>query len=375
MKNALISTDDGKIYAASKIITEKYVITDKEQEIAHVLTDNNYIINSFTPNCIKLLNIPPDLTNINLDITKYISEIRKNIYLYDNHIDLNENKNNTENTNISSPRKSSIRVKRNLISKTFENGKKKLITWNIFDIYGKAPEKKSLSKFINSELREEFNRNKYLEEDTADFKRISFNIEDNKKITSSKLLNSNIIHFIDLKDLNSEKSNSDIHPTQHKDYECLKLKNNAKTGKKFYLTINEIKIGESKIGYIFKFESYNKNNTKYYSIYSSSFSPKKSQIKPDNDNEKSIRSDISFAAKNPSNKTKQKLIIFNKTSENPNGIDLGLDITFIPKLENEFYFDSERMSYRQFNIDEKDINNKISDNLLREEAEKKLFDY
>ena len=200
-----------------------------------------------------------------------------------------------------------------------------------------------------------------------------------KNIKSSELLNEKTNNFNEQKDLNIAKYSSDINLkkyTECNECESNNPKNMIKKTKNFYLTINEVKINDSKIGYIFKFESYNENNTKNYSIINSSISHKNiSKIKVEHsDIEISGMSEMSFIPKISKNNLK-KQIIFNRTSENPNGIDLGLNLTFIPKLskESEFYFDPERMSYRKININDKNKNYKIFDNILKEEAEKKIL--
>ena len=373
MKNALISTEQGKIYGVSKIgIKDKNI----EQENAYVLTDRNFIINSFTPNSIKLLNLHQSLSYLNLDITNYISEIRKSIYLCEENTDFKEKKNNYENVS-HNHRKNSVQSrntlqrKRNLIIQKFEK-EKQLINWKIYDIYGKAPEKKRFSRYIRSDLKEEFyNYNKLLKEENGDKKFINEYNENIKKLNSSSFLThyNYLEHDDDI--VNSELS-------QRKSKEIIDFnfnsKNNIKQMKQFYLTVNEIKIGDSKIGFIFKFESINKNIVPNYLINSSNISYiKKSQIKVDhNDNENSGISELSFIA-NPK-KIEQNNIIFNKTSENPNGVDLGLNLTFLPKLSKIFYFDSEKIAYKQINKDSQNINDySLFYNNIKEQAKKKVI--
>ena len=377
MKIVLVSNEDGKIFGVSKIITENYSITDIEQEIAYVLTDKDFVISSFTPNSTKLLNLQLNLTHLNLDITSYIFEMRKEIYLYEEHNtntinDFKEAKSdNGEESKSRLRRKTTVRT--NLIRKSYisekqkENGKK-LITWNIYDIYGKAPHKRRLSKNIRQDLKEQFiNYNKNLEEEN----KLSSTYGQNtiKKNSSYKnRLKNNIKH------LKNENEGSEISPRKNQ----FEFKKNVIH--KFYLNVNEIKMGEEKIGYIFKFEPKGKNNTIDFSLNTTSgVSPtnKKSKIAQKNDFsdiEKSELSTISFSPYNVPKKSDAKKIIFNKTPDNPGGIDLGLDTTFIPKLhkENEFYLDADRLSYKQINKFEKEKNYKKSDNILREQAEKKI---
>ena len=380
MKIVLVSSEDGKKYGVSKIITENYTINDIEQEVAYVLTDKDFVINSFTPNSTKLLNLQMNLTHLNLDITNYIHEMRREIYLYEennanNANDLKEIKNEDGKEGESNiKRKATVRT--NLVRKSYinentkENGKK-LITWNIYDIYGKAPHKRRLSKNIRQDLKEQFNNyNKNLEEESGFGQNIF------KKNSASKSRMKSDIKY--LKDENEDKMGSDI-STKRSQFE---FKKNAIH--KFYLNINEIKMGEAKIGYIFKFEpKNNNNNTMDYSLNTISGISQnnlKSKVPQKNDFseiEKSNFSSISFSPINVPKKSDTKKIIFNKTQENPGGIDLGLDTTFIPKLlkENRFYLDAERLSYKQISKFEKDKNYKLSDKILREEAEKKISEF
>ena len=263
-----------------------------------------------------------------------------------------------------------------MISQLIKNEKKKLITWDIFDIYGRAPKKKRLTRIIKPDLREEFQKKKLFEEYNEEYKYLSSFM---KNLKSSELLNEKNNNFNEQKDLNNAKYSSDINikkNTECNECESNNSKNMIKKAKNFYLTINEVKINDSKIGYIFKFESYNENNTKNYSIFNSGISHKNiSKIKVEHsDIEISGMSEMSFVPKISKNNL-LKQIIFDRTSENPNGIDLGLNLTFIPKLskENEFYFDPERMSYRKININDKNKDYKIFDNILKEEAEQKIL--
>ena len=317
MKNVLAYSEEGELLGISRIIADNYLISNKEQEIAYVLTDINFIINSFTPNSIKLLNLQLSSTNSNLDITKYISELKKDLYLYEEHDDSKKHKINGEyeNKNQESFRKSILKIKTNLISKKYiNNHNRKLINWNIFDIYGKTIDNARLSKLYITDLNDGFTHNNKGEDDDSYI--------ENKLYKTSRSINTmGKIEKFSNKDLNPEKLNVDNSS----------IKTNRKLLKKFYLTVNEIKIGEIKVGYIFKFESFLKNNSPYYSMGSSNVSPHKMKKRNSghSDNEKSNISEISFI---PKKNVEHKKIIFYKNSENENqtGIDLGLDNSFIP---------------------------------------------
>ena len=74
------------------------------------------------------------------------------------------------------------------------------------------------------------------------------------------------------------------------------------------------------------------------------------------ENEKTEISYISFNQSIKPTESKQiSQIVFNVTNENPNGVNLGLDATFVPKIkkENNFTIDINKMSFKQFyQIDE-----------------------
>ena len=386
MKNALVSTEEGKIYGVAKIITESYAINDQNQKIAYVLTDNNFIINSFTSNSSKLLNLEFSLSNLSLDITKYIQEMRKDLYFYE---DIKNNSNTEikgrknfeeENKNDKITTKSTLEKKTNMIKRAYItiNNKRKKITWNIFDIYGKAPGRIRLSRNIRSDLREEFinYNNKGEEEESKNYSSIDGN--ENHLHGSSKTL-----ILKNKKCINDNYKNENLYEEKYNSYTSAKKEKEKEKGieaskfkkisKNFYMTINEIKLKETKIGFIFKFESPKKNSSMNYSI-NSNINSNPIKLKANNETEKPENiSEISFAYQK---KIEQNKIIFNKTDENPNGVDLGMDLSFIPKIEkeNEFYFDADRMAFRQIKVFENNNNYKLYYKILREEAEQKIID-
>ena len=378
IKNALVSTEEGKIYGVSKIITENYLINDQSQEIAYVLTDEKFIINSFTPNSSKLLNLQLSISDLNLDITQYIQEMRKDLYLYEENTNYEKGKKNTEEFKDKRKlsKKTTLATKTSLIKNSYilEKDKKKKITWNLYDLYGKAPEPKRLSRNIRSDLREDFQN--YNKQDEEELNNTSSSDENNNLKSSKTLtLRKNVQENSKNENSNEEKYNSFLSQKKNENERGKELDsvNFKKINKNFLLTIKEIKLGDKKVGFIFKFESTNKinNNSKNfsYSIINYIISKK---LKTNSDTEKSDISEMSFAYHK---KAEPKKIIFNKTEENKNGVDLGLDITFIPKLdkENEFYLDVERMSYKQINVYDKNKNYKLSHKILREQAEQKIM--
>ena len=367
LKNILVSSEEGELLGISRIITDNYLKNNKEQEIAYVLTDQNFMINSFTSNSINLLNFQISSSNLNLDITKYISELNKDLYLCEEYDDSKKSKINGqhENKNLESFRKKILQKKTNLISKLFlNNNNKKLITWNIFDIYGKPPENSKISKYYRTSLTEGFDC--YHKGEDEDFS------NENKNNNLYKSFNLRVTNEKNNKDLNNDDN---VIIRHDKITDSIYVK---KLLKKFYMTIKEINIGEIKVGYIFKFELIKKNNYPFFSVGSSILPPNKnkSRISVQSDNEKSDNSEISFI---PKKKIEQKKIIFHVISgdENQAKIDLGLDFSFIPKLdkEKEFFFDAERMSYKQYDLIGTNKLQNVSNNILREQAEQKVIKF
>jgi PAS domain S-box-containing protein len=117
----LVSSEDEKIYAIGKIITDNKTPTELEQEIIYVLTDKNLIIQNFTPNAPKLLYLYSSAINNNLDITDFIKEFNED-YI-SNMDDLEEIKesnisNFTNFTNNTTKRKMKY-IKTEIIKKCF----------------------------------------------------------------------------------------------------------------------------------------------------------------------------------------------------------------------------------------------------------------
>ena len=148
---------------------------------------------------------------------------------------------------------------------------------------------------------------------------------------------------------------------------------------KFVLSLSEVKFGETKIGYIFRFEVF--DPTKSYSdvsnINTTTKGTKFGLTKPPTIKDKTelMSSDISLMSFSPNMaKPAAPQVLFNVTNENPNGINLGLDNTFIPVLdpENEFYIDGDKLSFKQRGKNE-DFKKEIEREKLRQKAQDKIL--
>ena len=142
------------------------------------------------------------------------------------------------------------------------------------------------------------------------------------------------------------------------------------------LSLSEVRFGEAKIGYIFKFKLFNEKDKFESSITITKNYNQRSLKKPPTIKEitEYEKSDISLVSFSPMVKQQEiKPLIFNANSENPNGINLGLDNTYIPTLskDDEFTIDAKNMSYKQ---NKQTDPNKIKNPFerLREEAIEKI---
>ena len=381
VKIAFVSSEEGNIFGISKFIIDNHSPISMEEEIAYILTDKDLIVQNFSSNSVKLLSLNSSAINNNLEITDYIKEFNEE-FMHE----MNEYSDVKDNSNFKMLKK----VKINLLKKLFfENKKRKLITWRLGDVINNRDQ--ASINFGNQRFMSKFKSNigpktqsalsdinvgnlKFQKKARAsqEIKKLSFFGDipfKNKKNDKSDFLNSNMIEDkllegnsrIDISHIKEEKGFRQIYH-------------------KFFLSVEEVKFGESKIGYIFKFELFNENNlnltesdisSSKLKINSLSKFKNVTAVKDVSEINPEMQSSISFAQ--PVKPPERKEIIFNATPENPNGINLGLDITYIPKInkENQFSIDVDKMSYKQMVQLEKD-NNKSPIHQLYDEAVKKL---
>ena len=192
-----------------------------------------------------------------------------------------------------------------------------------------------------------------------------------KKMGQSDYLNSHLIED-KLLDANNSINLDLLHNKEEKIFHQIYHK--------FVLSVEEVKFGELKIGYIFKFELFNENYNQLDSSITNSKIKINSLSKLKNLPMKEISeignpdmtSSISFSQ--PIKKVETKQIIFNQTPENPNGVNLGLDETFIPIInrESQFSIDASKLCYKQLGQLEKTNNNNSPIHQLYDEAINKL---
>ena len=383
VKIAFVSTEEGNIFGIGKFIIDNHILNTMEEEVAYILTDKDLIVQNFSPNSPKLLSLNSSAINNNLEITDYIKEFNEG-FMHE----MNEYSDSKEN---SSNFRMLKKIKINLLKKMFfENKKKKLITWRLGDVVNNRGGDQSAINFGTQRFMSKFKSNFDLKTQSAlsdinignmkfakkprashDYKKMSFAgaIPNMKKFGKSDFVNSTSIEDKLLEGNNK----SDIYNSKEEN-------KFIQVYHKFALSVEEVRFGGSKIGYIFKFELFNENNNPFESEISSSKMKISSLSKFKNPPLKDISeipntemmSSISFAGP-PVKQQEKNQIIFNATPENPNGVSLGLDQTFIPNInkENQFSIDVSKMSYKQLGQLEK-ISNNLPIHQLYDQAISKL---
>ena len=409
LKVALVASEEGNIFGIARIIPQTHSLATNEEQIVHILTDNELIIQNFTPNAPKLLSLDSTCINNNLEITEYIKEFTDELYKeIEKHEQIKENN-----------YKILKKIKVDLLKRMF-NGQdiKKIVTWKLSDIINNNNNSRN-SKFVK--IKTNFVKNSYIEkrknqslftEDLGKAIKIQSKImnnrlnslnEDNKALTNidntekkiefqkNQLVTFDEENQIDLKDLHPKLTNdstfenqitidSILNKNENKN-ENIKNENNNKNNikqpiiQKFILSVSEVKIGDQKLGYIFKFELYTGQNFDETSSNLISTKINKSLIKPPTikeiaEFEKSEISLVSFTPKMIKPEAQQ--VIFNATKENPNGINLGLNNTYIPFLnkENEFMIDVNKLSFKQKGKNENETKENEAEKLRQKAIEK-----
>ena len=405
MKISLVASEEGNIFGISKVIVDNHTIVTNEEEFVYILTDNELIVQNFTPNAPKLLCLFSSAINNNLEITEYIKEFKEEFAKEVEHYGEGKEKNY----------KILKQMKIDLLKKWFQGGNdvRKVITWRLGDVInnsGQAALNYKNPKFLKT-LKTNFgkmpqNDNRKSQSAIQDYitrpliKHVKYSNKDNKisEIEEAKNQNMNSDLGGDAKQkrglfrkpstlIESEKNLEELKEIRNEiNTESMFLEknqsnlidNNINSNKikpfayhKFILSLSEVNFGETKIGYVFKFQLFTGNNLIDSSMTTTKLT-KKSIKRPPTIKEitELERSDISLVSFQQNIKQPEsKPIIFNATSDNPGGINLGLDNTFIPVLnkQNEFTIDANKMSFKQ---NPQEIENPFDK--LRQDAIKKL---
>ena len=411
MKVALVASEEGNIFGISRIIAPTHSLISNEEQIVHILTDNELVIQNFTPNAAKLLCLDSTAINNNLEITEYIKEFTEELYKeLDRHEEIKENN-----------YKIFKKIKVDLLNKMFnDKDTRKLVTWRLGDVINSGENNNyRSSKF--GKIRTNFNKTSLVErrKNQSSFnenigRALKLQNKGNKRNSSvieekieHPINNTNIetyerrIEFsknqtvtfddeekqIDLKELNPKLTNDSIIDNQNTiDSIINKNDNRMESNKnvikqqiyhKFILSLSEVKIGDLKIGYIFRFELYTGQNYEDTSTsnYVSTKINSKSLIKPPTlkDATELEKSEISLMSFTPKMiKPEVQQVVFNATKENPKGINLGLNNTYIPFLnrENEFMIDVNKLSFKQKGKNETEKKENEAEKLRQKAIEK-----
>ena len=395
MKLSLVASEEGNIFGVARIITQNFTLMNNEEQIVHILTDNELIVQNFTPNAPKLLCLDSSSINNNLEITDFIKEFTEELYKEIEHYD--DIKDNSA--------KIMKKIKKDVLKKMFASqDTKKVVTWRFNEMLKNNENSGNNYKNIWSikALKSNFGRQSKILE-MKNQSAINDNFGRAFKLNSreaSKMMRSDVdgkLHAseslklmeksslkedenkINLIDLNNKQDSSNLVDLS---INMSSSKNNAfnfgqNLFHKFVLSVSDVKFGSTKIGHIFRFEVFDPSkNYNESSAIGTKINTKIGLAKPPTIKDKNeyMASDISLMSFTPNMvKPQAQQVLFNVTNENPNGINLGLDNTFIPVLEpeNEFFIDADKLSFKQRGkIDEFDKERVKSQ--LRQKAELKI---
>ena len=366
MKISLVASEEGNIFGVSRIIAQNFSLMANEEQIVYILTDNELIVQNFTPNAPKLLCLDSSSINNNLEITDFIKEFTEELYKeLEQYDDIKENS-----------AKIMKKMKIEVLNRMFaDKDTRKVVTWRFNEILKNNENSGNNYKNIWSiqALKNNFGKEKHagMKNQSAITDNVgrAFKLHNNSK-ESSKMHQSGF----EVKNANSEikkvgkvqsvpeKENQEIYNKVESDnfqnqldINNLISKNNINKSlfHKFILSVSDVQFGETKIGHIFRFEVFDpqKMNNESSQI-GTKMSTKIGLGKPPTIKDKTelISSDISLMSFTPNMvKPVTHQVLFNVTNDNPNGINLGLDDTYIPVLEpeNEFYIDGDKLSFKQ----------------------------
>ena len=376
MKWFLTSLDDEKIFGIGNVLHEnKKLINDKEQETVYVLTDKNLIIQNFSPNAPKILHLNPVNTINNYSIVNFVTELNEHL------ISEFEARNEREESNISNSRKNKRNSKR--ITRYM-----KLDILKKYNYLGN-----NIIKVIHWKTSEIMDIN-YLKNNKGN-NNLSFKHRNNENSSLSirsphKVRISENIFFVDKSktpvNANHNKNNKNDSPTPNKgisftsiytvEMDKLQNNNNETNTKekqtllkqkelKFNMIVKEAKFNNHKVGFIFIFKPYiSKEGEKNTTINEGIKDLASSQdFKNMNISEISL---MSFGDDKKNINNPQKNFAFNLSSLN---YDLFYQNIGAEK-ENQFTFDINDMTYRQFKYINQDKN--ILYEEMKEKAIKKL---
>ena len=407
MKLSLVASEEGNIFGVARIIVQNFSHSSNEEQVVHILTDNELIVQNFTANAPKLLCLDSSSINNNLEITDFIKEFTEELYKeIEQYEDIKENS-----------AKIMKKIKKDVLKKMFSHpDTKKVVTWRFNEMLKNNENSGNNYKNVWSlkALKTNFQRGSKIFESNKNQSAINDNFGRNFKLNNSKeaskviksdfdhknqsseIKNINKIGSIpaeeenqmDPKEINIRDLNNKIDPSKVMELSITNNLSAKNTGMqflqslshKFVLSVSDVKFGPNKIGYIFRFEVF--DPTKNYNESSAigtgtKFSTKFGLTKPPTIKEKTdfMNSDISLMSFSPNMvKPSAQQVLFNVTNDNPNGINLGLDDTYIPVLEpeNEFFIDGNKLSFKQRGKAQEELKKEVEFDKLRQKALEKI---
>ena len=350
IKWSLISKEDDAIYAVGNLLHEnKKIINDKTQEVVYILTNKNLIIQNFTPNAQKILKINPYIANNNCSINDYIRELNENL------ISEIETKIEKEESNISirkSPnlKRNTKNIKSEILKKYnyLENSSEKIIHWKENDII----DKKNLNagkdnNKTNYQNMSTLTNKSFQRRQSFEFNFLDKNKSKNTRYTSPVINKGFNFSSIYNYEMDKNKYFSEIESN-------MKDKNNSSKYKELIINmlVKEAKYHENKVGYIFIFRPYIKETEGYKNLNSNAWLKDLASKQENKNMDISDISLISFGEeKNKLNNQQALNGSFITTSPINDKFfqNLGLE------KENQFTFDINNMSYKQFGYNSKKI--------------------
>ena len=342
------SIDDEKIYIIGNILHEnKKIINDKEQEVVYVLTDRNLIIQYFTSNAQKILMLNHNYVMNNYNISNFITELNENLIKEfetkvekekeESHIGQVKNRNSRQrNTRYI---KSDILKKYNYL----EPNSVKVIHWKTNEISktnnnnNNNNEISSLS--INTPKKGRSSENLIFLDPTKN--KANNNQEYNRNTSPS--INKGI-NFTNIcyPQINKFKSSQVSNIKENSNNNVIKQKELI-----FNMIVKEAKFNEHKVGYIFAFKPYINSELKK----STNINEGIKELTSSQDNLKMYASDISFMSLGEDKK---------KYNTPQTAFDINLQnndkffTSFGNEKENQFIFDADDMTYKQFKYSNKE---------------------
>ena len=403
MKLSLVASEEGNIFGVARIIVQNFSISNNEEQIVYILTDHELIVQNFTANAPKLLCFDSSSINNNLEITDFIKEFTEEVYKeLDQYEDIKENS-----------AKVMKKIKKDVLKRMFATeDTKKVVNWRYNEMLKNNENAGNNYKNMWSikAIKSNFGRNSKIF-DPKNQSAINDNFGRSFKLNNSKEASKGVKSEFDLKNQEPEprrlaKMDSVPHE-EEKQIDIRDINNKVDFSKvneislnsnlnltskhfalqfgqnlfhKFVLSVSDVKFGPNKIGHIFRFEVFDpsKNYNESSAIGTGTkFSTKFGLNKPPTIKEKTefMSSDISMMSFTPNMvKPQVQPVLFNVTNENPNGINLGLDETFIPVLEaeNEFFIDGDKLSFKQRGKTQEELKKEIEFDKLRQKALEKI---